>query len=140
MRNEHGFIATEFSTPEDKEKFAEQFKLFVSRGYTRAEFSKWFYTRLSMTFGHIAHYNQDGFYSHFFGRGTHGVLDFIRQCLEWPCHGEPAYTFSDVERYLQAWLRKNQVVEKLVELHHIEVEAAEKAELARLKAKYEGGA
>jgi hypothetical protein len=140
MENEHGFVATEFSSVEDKEKFALQFKTFVSRGYTKDEFPKWFYTRLSMTFGHIAHYDQLGFYLHFFGNGVRGILEFVQHCLSWSCHGEPTFTFSDVERHLQAWLREHQVIEKLNAHYLHEVEMAERDQLARLKAKYEGGA
>ena len=98
------FTPTQFDTVKDKEHFAEQFQRFVVKGFKRTMFSKKFYTRLSMTFGHIAHYNQGGFYETFFS-GDEAVYAFLDQTLKHPCYGDPAYTYSDVERYLQGWLQ-----------------------------------
>jgi hypothetical protein len=105
MKNSYpAFTPTEFSTITDKEHFCEQFQRFVSKGYKKTMFPKWFYTRLSMSFGHIAHYNQGGFYETFFVSDI-GEQNFIEQTLAYPCYGDPAFTYSDVERYLQGWLR-----------------------------------
>ena len=101
---EHKFTSTEFSTVQDKIKFYNQFIKFVESDYNRSKFPKWFYNRLSMTFGHIAHYNQDGFYNTFFTT-KEDKKDFINQCLQYGCYGQPEYTYCDVEKALQSWIK-----------------------------------
>ena len=98
------FTLTKFDTIQDKEKFARQFKIFVLSGFARSKFHKAFYTRLSMCFGFIAQYNQDGFYECWF-KSDNDKREFIRAVLIWGCYGSPEYTYSDVEKYLQSWLK-----------------------------------
>ena len=99
------FMATEFSSIDDKIKFEKQFKKFVTSGFKRSQFPKWFYTRLSMCFGMIAHYNHDNFYATYFDTRD-GRQEFVDQCLRCQCYGDPAFTYSDVERTLVQWLRE----------------------------------
>jgi hypothetical protein len=99
------FTPTKWDTSADKEKFAEQFKKFVSGGYQLKHFPKWFYTRLSMTFGHIAHYNQGQFYETFFTTDADKTA-FINQTMNWSMGGDPAWTYSDVEQHLQKWMKE----------------------------------
>lgn len=132
------FTATKFSDAEEKAKFAKQFIKFVQWDFSKKQFSKAFYQRLSMTFGHIAHYNQGGFFEEFFTT-TEGKVRFLRQSLAHPCWGDPTFNYSDVERALQAWLRHYHVMEKYEQLLAEEMEAEEKATLARLQAKYGAG-
>jgi hypothetical protein len=94
------FVATQWDSAEDKAKFANHFVRFVRSGYKRTLFPKWFYRRLSMCFGHIAHYNQAGFYAEWFADDSGR---FLRNVLQWGCYGDPAYTYSDVERALQTY-------------------------------------
>jgi hypothetical protein len=68
------------------------------------------YQRLRNTFGHIAHTNQDGYYSVFFERDADKVV-FLDQTLRWPCYGDPTYTFCDVERAVQRRLWAANVIE-----------------------------
>lgn len=98
------FVPTKWESAEQKAKFANQFARFVVSGFNPRLFPKWFYVRLSMTFGHIAHYNQHGFFNTFF-TSTDGILDFVRTTLQYPCYGDPTYTYSDVEREIQKWWR-----------------------------------
>lgn len=130
------FTATKFHDAEEKARFARQFIKFVQWDFSRKQFSKAFYKRLSMTFGHIAHYNQGGFFEEFFTT-TEGKVRFLRQTLAHPCWGDPTYTYSDVERALQSWLRRHDSVNKYEQLLAVETEAEEKATLARLQAKYQ---
>src|SRR3990167_862659 len=65
------YTATEFDTAADKEKFELQFKRFVMSDFAENKFPNWFYKSLSMTFGHIAHYNKAGFYSTFYYNGRY---------------------------------------------------------------------
>lgn len=94
------FTTTKWDDAEQKAKFANQFFRFVRSGYKFTVFPKWFYNRLSMTFGHIAHYNRCGFFEEFFvtAEGLQRFADITRQ---WPCYGDPEYTYSDVERAIQ---------------------------------------
>ena len=50
------FIATQWSTAEDKAKFANALMKFIAHEFPRQSFSKALYQRLSNTFGHIAQY------------------------------------------------------------------------------------
>jgi hypothetical protein len=99
------FTPTEFSTAEDKAKFANHFVRFVESGFKESLFPKWFYTRLSMTFGHIAHYNRNGFYETWFAN-TDKQMEFLQHTMRYPCYGQPEYTYCDVEEALIYWLEK----------------------------------
>lgn len=99
------YTPTQWSTSADKARFESQFKKFVTGGYKLRDFPKWFYTRLSNCFGHIAHYNQHVFYEEFFTT-PEDRRRFNDMTLKWPCYGDPAWTYSDVEKVLQAWMKK----------------------------------
>lgn len=107
------FVPTQHSTAEDKARFASQFVHFWESHFDWHCFPKWFYQRLSMTFGHIAHYNQKAFYEEFF-TSPRGLWNFRQITERGGGYGDPAYTYSDVERALKAWLtaRDRQVGER----------------------------
>jgi len=71
------YTATQWNTAEDKAWFVEHFMKFVEKGFPQHLFTKKFYQRLSNTFGHIAHYNQLGFWEEFFISKS-GKVEFIR--------------------------------------------------------------
>ena len=127
---------TQFSTAADKAKFANHFVRFVESGFKITLFPKWFYHQLSNTFGHIAHFNQGGFYDVqcSTARAQHS---FLRQCAGYGCFGSPEFTYCDVEHVLAKWIRDSGRIEVLVTAIRLGAEAAERNELARLKAKYE---
>lgn len=130
------FTATAFDTAEDKAKFANHFVRFVEADFPASIFPKWFYTRLSMTFGHIAHYDISGFYGTWFAndRTKHEFLTHELRSGGW---GDPAYTYVDVERALKGWIIKSGLVETYAAKISAATEKAERATLAALKAKYE---
>ena len=130
------FTPTQWDTADDKVKFAEQFVYFVEHDFQEGHFPKWFYTQLSMTFGHIAHYNQHGFYAEFFN-DIKGKIAFLQQTLEAHGFGDPAYTYSDVEKALAAWVRERDLLAKYCQTARILREKEEREQLAILKAKYE---
>ena len=130
------YTATKFSTAEDKAKFERQFKAFVLADFPASKFPKWFYQRLSNTFGHIAHYDQGGFYSTWF-TCNRDKLAFLQRTAEYDCCGDPAYTFSDVERVLAAWVRDTRLISLYTDKLNSETEKAERAQLARLQEKYQ---
>ena len=129
------FTPTKWDTADKKAAFAKQFIKFVQSDFARSKFPKAFYQRLSMTFGHIAHFNQHSFFETFFST-IEGKVRFLRMTLAHPCYGDPAWTYSDVERALQTWLRENDVLARYEDRLAEETEAAERAVLARLQAKY----
>ena len=129
------YTPTQFDTAADKLKFAKQFVRFVESDFKETIFPKWFYNRLSMTFGHIAHYNQSGFYATFF-TSTAGKVNFLKQTVSGGQYGSPEYTYCDVERDLAAWVKANGLVQKYTDRYYAETEASERAVLAKLQAKY----
>lgn len=132
---EQQFTATKHSSAADKAAFANQFIRFIEKGYARSAFTKPFYQRLSMTFGHIAHYNREGFYATFFTTEA-DKLTFIMQTLQHPCYGDPAYTYSDVEQVIQQEVRRRLLYEHQKALVEREKRQSELALLANLQAKY----
>lgn len=131
------FTPTKWDDAATKARFAKQFVRFVKSDFCVRQFTQAFYKRLSLSFGHIAHFNRHGFFETFFA-STEGKVRFLRHTLRHQCWGDPAFTYSDVERALQSWLRQNGVLERYQQKLAEEQEAAERAELARLQAKYAG--
>lgn len=130
------FTPTQWDTAAQKAKFANHFLDFVESGFPASKFPKWFYTRLSMTFGHIAHFNREGFYETFFTTPQDKVR-FLEFTLQAGCHGDPAFIYSDVEKALKAYLEKVSALSMYQKIARAEQEKAERATLAALKAKYE---
>lgn len=131
------FCPTKWDSAEQKEKFVKHFLRFVEKDFKQTLFYGWFYQRLSNTFGHIAHYSKESFYYTFFAT-TENKIRFLNITLNWPCFGAPAYTYSDAEKVIQDAIRKGNYVNKYEKMLAEEVETQERAELARLKAKYGG--
>jgi len=101
------FIATKWVTPEDKLAFFEWAKKFMLKGCPQHLWHKSKYKRLSMMFGHIAHYDIHGFWCTWFSTN--------KQCNQWlahvkehTCYGDPAWTWSDVEMAMKWWLDENE--------------------------------
>ncbi len=130
------FVPTQWDSAEQKAKFANALLTFVAQDFPRSKFRESFYRRLSNTFGHIAHCNCDQFYDHFFRTAKH-KLEFLEQCVTWPCHGDPTYTYSDVERAVVARLTQSQIVAILSSQIAVERRRRELALLSELKARYE---
>lgn len=97
------YTATKYSSVEEKVKFEKQFKKFVSGGFQPKDFPKWFYTQLSMCFGHIGHYNQGQFYEEWFAKEA-SRKRFVKRIKNMTIYGKPESTYSDVEQVLKNWL------------------------------------
>lgn len=130
------YTATQFSTAKDKEKFVKHFIRFVKKDFPKSMFNKKFYSRLSNTFGHIAHYDIAGFWETFF-TSTQRKVVFLQQTIEWPCYGDANYTFCDAERYIQKQLKEMGVVEQYQNKEYQEINNREHSEYLRLKDKFE---
>jgi hypothetical protein len=101
-------------------------------------FTEELYRRLSMNFGHIAHYDRQGFLAEFFENFS-GKVAFLQQTMMWrPCC-DPAWTYSDVERAVLKRLRACDPLTAYRQLRAAEVESAERELLNRLRAKYADG-
>lgn len=111
MNDTHGwtFTPTKWSSAADKQKFARQYIAFVQARCPFERFHEWFYNRLMQMFMHIAHYNRHGFYETWCD-SPEKRLGLVRHHLEYPCVGDPAWTWSDVERELQVWLAESGIV------------------------------
>jgi hypothetical protein len=110
------FTTTKWNTAEDKARMTNKFTKFILNGFQQPSFTKEMYKRLSTMFGHIAEYDIQGFYAVWFkddaaclkwaeNVGKGGVLGFVV--------GDPAWTWSDVEKALQEWIRENRIVEQI---------------------------
>jgi len=130
------FTHTAWDSADDKAWFANQFVKFVEGGFSKRHFTQRFYRRLSNTFGHIAHFNQHEFWNTFFAT-TADKLKFLEQTLAGPCYGDPAATYSDVERELQRWLAIAGTLDTFRRQLAAEFRAAERAEYERLRARFE---
>ena len=119
------FTATQWNTAEDKARMADKLTKFILNGFQQGSFTKEMYKRLSTMFGHIAEYNIHGFYTVWF--------DDDAACLKWVENamrggvlgfvvGDPAWTWSDVERAIQKWLSDNGIVEQISSIINQEAE------------------
>ena len=129
------FVPTKFSTAQDKADFGNHFLHFIDSEWAQTLFTKDFYQRLSMCFGHIAHMDRPTFYETWF-TCDQDRRRFLEKTLKWPCWGAPEYTFSDVERAIQQEVRKRNYLARY-ELRAAEaVRSGEMETLKRLEAKY----
>lgn len=124
--NEGQFAPTQWATAKDKADFANKFAAFVESNFDRSKFTREFYQRLSNCRGHIAHYNMGGFFATWFSTPAQKV-EFVTRWLEQPIYGDPAWTFCDVERAIQAWLVKGKAWARQVERSKNETDELNKA-------------
>jgi hypothetical protein len=131
------FTPTQWATAEEKAKIANRLTRFILGGFQQASFTKAMYQRLSNMFGHIAHYNINGFYEVWFSE--------IKACRDWAEHitgnwlsgmGDPRFSWSDVEKALIQWVKDKQIAEQLDELYRFDMEQNELALLNVLQRKY----
>lgn len=130
------FVPTKFTPADSKAWFAVHFLRFASADFPKHHFTQRFYSQVMNTFGMIAHYDRMGFWTEYFTR-TAGKIEFIEQVIEWPCYGDPTHTFSDAEREIQRRLRQVDLLGLYRKLSRAERDTAERAEFARLKARFE---
>jgi hypothetical protein len=131
------FTATKWSTADEKADFAAKLCKFIAADFKESLFTKTLYNRLSLAFGHIAHYDSFGFFAYFF-TDLRGKIEFLEQTLLWRPYGNPTYTFCDVERGIQARLKACDLLVAYRALRAAEIEGAERELLRRLHAKYAG--
>ena len=132
------FQSTKFTPAETKAWFACHFLRFASADFPKHHFTQRFYNQVMHTFGMIAHYDSAGFWTEYFTT-TAGKIEFIDQVTRHHCFGDPADTFSDVEREIIRRLRQADLLALYRGRDRAERDAADRAEFARLKARFEPG-
>ena len=130
------FTPMKFTPADTKAWLANHFLRFVSSDFPKHHFTLRFYRQVMHTFGHIAHYDAAGYWAEFF-TSTTGKIEFIEQAVHHPCYGDPTHTFSDVEREIARRLRQVRLLDFYRERGQADRDAAERAEFARLKARFE---
>lgn len=129
------FVPTKWEGAEIKAEFANKLCRFIAEDFSESLFTKALYHRLHLTFGLIAHRNREGFFGTYF-RDLGGKIAFIDDLLQWPCFGDPEYTYSDVERAIRQRLRDCDLLTAHRALQAAEIERRERETLRRLTAKY----
>lgn len=129
------FTATEWCSEQDKADFGNSLLNFIDAGFKQTLFTKKLYNRLSMTFGHIAHYDQHGFWCEWFTTAADHVL-FLEHMLRYPCFGDPKFTFSDVERAVKSEVMARDYLFRCKALADAALRTREVAILETLEAKY----
>jgi hypothetical protein len=129
------FVASKFSTADEKADFANKLMAFIESGLEERKFTKALFRRLSLTYAFLAHYDHAGFMAEYFTR-TEDKARFLEQIATHPCYGDPKHTYSDVEKAIKSRVRHMGFDGYYVDIARTEAEAAERAMLARLQAKY----
>jgi hypothetical protein len=129
------FAPTPFHSATDKARFANELIAFIAAGFPRSKWTKRLYDRLNGCFGHIAHYNLDGFWAEWFDTPA-DQLRFLDHLLRWRCCGHPEFTFCDVEAAVAAWLRESGLPARIEREAAAHREAGELAQLCELAARY----
>ena len=132
------FTPTQFDDGAAKADFGNRLLAFIATDFPHTRFTLGFYRILSLHFGMIAHYDIHGFWEEYITT-TADRLRFLKELVAYPSWGNPAFTFSDVERVVIARLRSAGLVERLHKVAEQEAEAAERALLNHLQARYQPG-
>lgn len=104
------FIATEWATPLVKADCLLWLQAFMGNGCGKSMWHKKAYRNLSQhLFGHIAHYNMDGFWHTWFEKETQCHI-WVDNIAERTVYGDPAWTWSDVEAAIKIWLAADYVL------------------------------
>ncbi len=129
------FMPTRFSIAGDKAAFGNVLLHFLESNCTQELFTKSFYNRLSMCFGHLAHGDRQGFYDIWF-TSDKNCLNFLNHTLRAHCWGQPEFTFCDVERAVQRELGWSNLPARFELRAKQTARSAEMETLMRLEAKY----
>jgi hypothetical protein len=130
------FTATKFDSSVDKTKFGNHLLRFIAEDFPKTLWTKVFYRRLSMIFSNIAHYNEHGFWETWF-ETTADQIDFLQNIAHYPCWGDPAFTYSDVETIIGKRVKNCGVIAWKQKLLVEDRKKKDLAQLARLKEIYE---
>ena len=138
------FTATKWASVEDKAKGFRALVSFIQAGFPESKFTRRVYDVLYLhMLGHIAHFNQAGFYAEWFATPER-QLAWLRYAAHGGAYGagigDPAYTWSDVETVLVEWVRTSGLVARYEGIVEGRSRSRELTQLACLQAKYGAGA
>jgi hypothetical protein len=129
------FVPTKWNAADEKAAFGNSLLHFMLTGFPPGRFPEKLYTRLSMCFGHVAHFDRQGFAETWFD-SPESIASFVNHLMQWPCHGDPGYTFSDVEQAIQREVVRLNLVATVNEAAASSIQARELALLNALESKY----
>jgi len=123
------YVGRTYDSPERDARFCNQFARFLASGCAWSAFPRWFYQELSHTFGHIAHFNQHGFYETWFDTTAHRVA-----FLEYTLTAE--FIVMAREEAILAWLPTTSYLDTWRAQLTAETRTRDLAELVRLATTY----
>lgn len=132
---ETDFTPTRFQPVSSKVWFTRHYLRFVSSSFPRHGFTGRFYGQLMHTFGMVAHFDLAGFWAEYF-TSTRNTVEFLEETVSYPCYGQPGHTWCDVERFIIRRLRDVDLLGIYRTRLRGDDEARDRAELARLLARY----
>lgn len=137
------FTATQWDSAEAKARGMNALAAFIEAGFSEVKFTRRVYDVLHLhLLGHIAHFDKAGFYNTWFATPER-QLAWLRYAARGGAygagHGDPAYTWSDVETVLVGWLRSSGRVHRYETIVEERTTRRELAQLAYLEAKYGAG-
>jgi len=137
--DERAFTPTRFTPATTKAWFGTHILHFMASGFPPHQFTQRFYNQLMHCFGFCAHYNKGGFWAEHFA-STRARIAFVEQVATHPGWGSPEHTFCDVEREVSRRVRAANL--HILLINHLcqERDETDRAEYARLQAKFAGAA
>jgi hypothetical protein len=88
-----------------------------------------------MCFGHVAHFDRRGFTETWFD-SPESIASFVNHLMQWPCHGDPGYTFCHVEQAIQREVARLNLVATVNEAAASSIQTRELALLDALESRY----
>jgi len=133
--DERAFTPTRFTPAATKAWFGTRMLHFMASSYPQHQFTQRLYNQLMHCWAFCAEYNKAGFWTEYFA-STRGRIAFTEQVATHPGWGSPNHTFCDVEREVSRRVRAANLHGLLINHLCQEREAADRAEYARLQAKF----
>jgi hypothetical protein len=130
------FTPTKWNSSADKADFGNKLLHLLLNDCQQSLFTQELYDRLMNCFGHIAHYNRDGFFAEWFS-SPQSKAEFVRHLLSYPCWGDADFTYSDVERAIQSEVKRLNLLAAYQERAAAAIRSAELALLSALQRKYQ---
>jgi len=135
MPDAKDFTPTLFTPASTKAWFAGHMLHFLASDCPRHQFTQRFHNQLAHCFPMTPRYGLRGFWTECFAT-TRGKVAFIEQVLRHPGSSTPNHAWRDVEREISRRLRQSGLLDLYRRHSAGEQDAADRAELARLTAKY----
>jgi hypothetical protein len=145
MSRNNPFVAEQFTTmvnggitAEAKADYGNQLMRFIASGFKRTLFTKSLYNNLNSSFGHIVHFDIDGFYAVWFS-DVYRQYEWLMYVLRHDIYGDPKYTRCDVERAVKSCIVVRGYTSEYYRLTEAATRIGELQELRRLQRKYPQG-